>query len=141
MKTNANVKDAISPEMVILLDSLDMREFPMELCLRTLAEENNDLKKIVKGLKIDLETEVERKKNLETELGHDIELENKKVLEDSISKNWRLEQEIKSQRMRIVRLESQVQRLQTEVEEAEKSEELMKIHRRKNEKDLLFTTE
>jgi len=110
---------------------------PLDVRIKRLARERDDLQDINRRLKLDLEEE----KNLSSSARganaqQEIERETKKILDEYKFKISKSEQENSTLQATVARLESQVVRYKTAAEAAETSEEALKQERRKNQREL-----
>merc|ERR1712130_272535 len=110
---------------------------PLDVRIKRLAGQRDDLQDTVRRLKLDLEEERSR---ASLARGHadqeEAERETKKLLEDYKFKISKSEQEIATLGANVARLESQVIRYKTASETAELSEENLKVERRKMQREL-----
>jgi len=115
---------------------------PLDVRIKRLAGERDDLQDSLRRLKLDLEEERSRSSLARGAASvQDIERETKKLLDDykfKISKN---EQEIATLTANVARLESQVTRYKTTSETLEASEESLKAERRKTQRELREATQ
>jgi len=110
---------------------------PLDVRIKRLAGERDDLQDTVRRLKLDLEEERSRSslaRGAATQ--EEIERETKKLLDDYKFKISKSEQEIATLVANVARLESQVVRYKTASETAELSEENLKTERRKMQREL-----
>jgi len=110
---------------------------PLDVRIKRLARERDDLQDMNRRLKLDLEEE----KNLSSSARganaqQEIERETKKILDEYKFKISKSEQENATLQATVARLESQVVRFKTASETAELSEESLKAERRKNQREL-----
>jgi len=114
---------------------------PLDVRIKRLAGQRDDLSDSLRRLKLDLEEERSRSSLARGAASQEeIERETKKLLDDykfKISKN---EQEIATLTANVARLESQVSRFKTASERAEGSEEALKAERRKMQRELRDAT-
>jgi chromosome segregation ATPase len=110
---------------------------PLDVRIKRLADERDDLQDNLRRLKMDLEEEKNRNQRLEKtpSTPEDIERETKRVVDDYKFKMQKSEQDIQTLQTTVARLESQVIRFQTAAETAERSEEELKTERRKLQRE------
>lgn len=110
---------------------------PLDVRIKRLAGQRDDLQDTVRRLKLDLEEERSRSSLAKGAASMDeIERETKKLLDDYKFKISKSDQEIATLGANVARLESQVIRYKTASETAEQSEENLKGERRKNQREL-----
>eukprot|EP00090_Calanus_glacialis_P013387 TRINITY_DN2202_c0_g1_i1.p1 TRINITY_DN2202_c0_g1~~TRINITY_DN2202_c0_g1_i1.p1 ORF type:complete len:411 (-),score=136.07 TRINITY_DN2202_c0_g1_i1:255-1487(-) len=110
---------------------------PLDVRIKRLAGQRDDLQDTVRRLKLDLEEERSRSSLAKGAASMDeIERETKKLLDDYKFKISKSDQEIATLGANVARLESQVIRYKTASETAELSEENLKGERRKNQREL-----
>jgi len=110
---------------------------PLDVRIKRLAGQRDDLQDTVRRLKLDLEEERSRSslaRGAATQ--EELERETKKLLDDYKFKISKSEQEIATLAANVARLESQVIRFKTASETAEQSEENLKAERRKLQREL-----
>jgi len=110
---------------------------PLDVRIKRLARQRDDLQDMNRRLKLDLEEE----RNLSSSARgaitqQEIERETKKLLEEYKFKISKCEQENATMQANVARLESQVIRYKTAAETAELSEENLKTERRKTQREL-----
>jgi len=110
---------------------------PLDVRIKKLAEERDDLQDTVRRLKMDLDEEKSRSQRLERSPFNpeEAEWETKKVLDDYKFKLQKSEQDINTLQTNVARLETQVIRFKTASETAERSEEELKTERRKLQRE------
>jgi len=110
---------------------------PLDVRIKKLAEERDDLQDTVRRLKMDLDEEKSRSQRLERSPFNpeEAEWETKKVLDDYKFKLQKSEQDINTLQTNVARLETQVIRFKTAAETAERSEEELKTERRKLQRE------
>merc|ERR1712029_515127 len=115
---------------------------PLDVRIKKLAEERDDLQDTVRRLKMDLDEEKNRSQRLEKTPFNpeEAEWETKKVMDDYKFKLQKAEQDINTLQTNVARLESQVIRFKTAAETAERSEEELKTERRKMQRELREAT-
>lgn len=138
----------VSSETASILNGLG--KGPLDVRIRRLANERDDLMDSVRRLKLDLEEERQRGARLEKEGGggrgvegagsEGGEWESKQVVDDYKFKLQKSEQDINTLQTNVARLESQVLRYKTASETAERSEEELKTERRKMQRELREAT-
>lgn len=150
----------VSSETASILNGLG--KGPLDVRIRRLADERDDLNDAVRRLKLDLEEEKQRglrlekmaeKQNYSGGIGggggrdkqsglspEDSEWENKQLMDDYKFKLQKSEQDINTLQTNVARLESQVIRYKTAAETAERSEEELKTERRKMQRELREAT-
>jgi len=111
---------------------------PLDVRIKKLAEERDDLQDTVRRLKMDLDEEKNRSQRLEKTPFNpeEAEWETKKVLDDYKFKLQKSEQDINTLQTNVARLETQVIRFKTAAETAERSEEELKTERRKLQREV-----
>lgn len=135
----------VSSETASILGALGLKGQPLDVRIRKLAEERDDLGDTVRRLKMDLEEERQRNSRLERMAPHPMSLEEtewetKKAIDDYKFKLQKAEQDINTLQTNVARLESQVIRFKTAAETAERSEEELKTERRKMQRELREAT-
>merc|ERR1712115_613592 len=115
---------------------------PLDVRIKRLAEERDDLQDTVRRLKMDLDEEKNRSQRLEKTPFNpeEAEWETKKVMDDYKFKLQKSEQDINTLQTNVARLETQVIRFETAAETAERSEEELKTERRKMQRELREAT-
>jgi len=113
---------------------------PLDVRIKRLAEERDDLQDTVRRLKMDLDEEKNRSQGgqrLERTPFNpeEAEWETKKVMDDYKFKLQKAEQDISTCQTNVARLETQVIRFKTASETAERSEEELKTERRKLQRE------
>lgn len=110
---------------------------PLDVRIKRLAAQRDDLQDTVRRLKIDLEEE-HSKSSLQRGIAmqEEIERETKKALDDYKFKMQKSDQEIATLGANVARLESQVVRYKTAADTAEQAEETLKSERRKMQREL-----
>jgi len=115
---------------------------PLDVRIKRLAEERDDLQDDVRRLKMDLDEEKNRSQagngqRLERTPFNpeEAEWETKKVIDDYKFKLQKAEQDISTCQTNVARLETQVIRFKTAAETTEKSEEELKTERRKLQRE------
>merc|ERR1712045_732372 len=110
---------------------------PLDVRIKKLAEERDDLQDTVRRLKMDLDEEKNRSRRLEKTPFNpeEAEWETKKVMDDYKFKLQKSEQDINTLQTNVARLETQVIRFKTASETAERSEEELKTERRKLQRE------
>lgn len=110
---------------------------PLDVRIKKLAEERDDLQDTVRRLKMDLDEEKNRSQRLEKTPFNpeEAEWETKKVMDDYKFKLQKSEQDINTLQTNVARLETQVIRFKTAAETAERSEEELKTERRKLQRE------
>jgi len=110
---------------------------PLDVRIKKLAEERDDLQDTVRRLKMDLDEEKSRSQRLERSPFNpeEAEWETKKVLDDYKFKLQKSE-DINTLQTNVARLETQVIRFKTASETAERSEEELKTERRKLQREV-----
>jgi len=110
---------------------------PLDVRIKRLARQRDDLQDINRRLKLDLEEERNlSSSNRGAATQQEIERETKKLLDDYKFKISKCEQENATLQANVARLESQVIRYKTAAETAELSEENLKTERRKTQREL-----
>jgi chromosome segregation ATPase len=111
---------------------------PLDVRIKRLAEERDDLQDNVRRLKMDLDEEKNRSQRLERTPFNpeEAEWETKKVIDDYKFKLQKAEQDISTCQTNVARLETQVIRFKTAAETTEKSEEELKTERRKLQREI-----
>merc|ERR1719516_364608 len=110
---------------------------PLDVRIKRLTGQRDDLQDTVRRLKLDLEEERSRSSLARGAASQEeIETETKKLLDDYKFKISKSEQEIATLSANVARLESQVMRYKTASETAELSEENLKAERRKTQREL-----
>lgn len=113
---------------------------PLDVRIKRLAGQRDDLQDTVRRLKLDLEEERSRSSLARGAASQEeIERETKKLLDDYKFKISKSEQEIATLSANVARLESQVVRFKTASETAELSEENLKSERRKMQREMRDT--
>jgi len=110
---------------------------PLDVRIKRLAGQRDDLQDTVRRLKLDLEEERSRSslaRGAATQ--EELERETKKLLDDYKFKISKSEQEIATLVANVARLESQVIRFKNAAETAEQAEESLKTERRKMQREL-----
>nr|ACO14809.1 Leucine-rich repeat flightless-interacting protein 2 [Caligus clemensi] len=111
---------------------------PLDIRIKRLADERDDLQDVVGRLKLDLEEE--RTKNLKLERSpfssEDAEREAKRIIDEYKFKFQKSEQDSATLQTNVARLETQVVRYKTAAETAERSEHELKTERRKVQREL-----
>merc|ERR1719361_729968 len=135
----------VSSETASILGALGLKGQPLDVRIRKLADERDDLGDTVRRLKMDLEEERQRNSRLEKMAPHSLspeetEWETKKAIDDYKFKLQKAEQDINTLQTNVARLESQVIRFKTAAETAERSEEELKTERRKMQRELREAT-
>jgi len=135
----------VSSETASILGALGLKGQPLDVRIRKLADERDDLGDTVRRLKMDLEEERQRNSRLEKMAPHQMsaeeaEWETKKAMDDYKFKLQKAEQDINTLQTNVARLESQVIRFKTAAETAERSEEELKTERRKMQRELREAT-
>jgi len=135
----------VSSETASILGALGLKGQPLDVRIRKLADERDDLGDTVRRLKMDLEEEKARNSRLEKMAPHQMsaeetEWETKKAMDDYKFKLQKSEQDINTLQTNVARLESQVIRFKTAAETAERSEEELKTERRKMQRELREAT-
>lgn len=135
----------VSSETASILGALGLKGQPLDVRIRKLADERDDLGDTVRRLKMDLEEERQRNSRLEKMAPHpmsaeETEWETKKAMDDYKFKLQKAEQDINTLQTNVARLESQVIRFKTAAETAERSEEELKTERRKMQRELREAT-
>lgn len=135
----------VSSETASILGALGLKGQPLDVRIRKLADERDDLGDTVRRLKMDLEEERQRNSRLERMAPHpmspeETEWETKKAIDDYKFKLQKAEQDINTLQTNVARLESQVIRFKTAAETAERSEEELKTERRKMQRELREAT-
>jgi len=135
----------VSSETASILGALGLKGQPLDVRIRKLAEEKDDLGDTVRRLKMDLEEERQRNSRLERMAPHpmspeETEWETKKAIDDYKFKLQKAEQDINTLQTNVARLESQVIRFKTASETAERSEEELKSERRKMQREMREAT-
>jgi len=133
----------VSSETASILNGLG--KGPLDVRIRRLADERDDLNDAVRRLKLDLEEEKQRSSRLEKMAPKSLspeetEWENKQLIDDYKFKLQKAEQDINTLQTNVARLESQVIRYKTAAETAERSEEELKTERRKTQRELREAT-
>merc|ERR1719361_2721485 len=131
----------VSSETASILGALGLKGQPLDVRIRKLADERDDLGDTVRRLKMDLEEERQRNSRLEKMAPHpmsaeETEWETKKAMDDYKFKLQKAEQDINTLQTNVARLESQVIRFKTAAETAERSEEELKTERRKMQREI-----
>jgi len=110
---------------------------PLDVRIKRLAGQRDDLQDTVRRLKLDFEEERSRNSSARgTATAEEMERETKKLLDDYKFKISKSEQEIATLGANVARLESQVIRYKTASETSELSEENLKAERRKMQREL-----
>merc|ERR1719210_107744 len=135
----------VSSETASILGALGLKGQPLDVRIRKLADERDDLGDTVRRLKMDLEEEKARNSRLEKMAPHQMsaeetEWETKKAMDVYKFKLQKAEQDINTLQTNVARLESQVIRFKTAAETAERSEEELKTERRKMQRELREAT-
>merc|ERR550539_140798 len=135
----------VSSETASILGALGLKGQPLDVRIRKLADERDDLGDTVRRLKMDLEEERQRNSRLEKMAPHSLspeetEWETKKAIDDYKFKLQKAEQDINTLQTNVARLESQVIRFKTAAETAERSEEELKTERSKMQRELREAT-
>ncbi|CAM6054792.1 unnamed protein product, partial [Sphagnum tenellum] len=115
---------------------------PLDVRIRRLADERDDLQDTVRRLKLDLDEEKSSSQRLERSpfSPEDADWETKKLIDDYKFKMQKAEQDVNTLQTNVARLETQVIRFQTAAETAERSEEELKTERRKMQRELREAT-
>eukprot|EP00095_Tigriopus_kingsejongensis_P010959 maker-scaffold129_size324999-snap-gene-1.24 protein:Tk10959 transcript:maker-scaffold129_size324999-snap-gene-1.24-mRNA-1 annotation:"leucine-rich repeat flightless-interacting protein 2" len=115
---------------------------PLDVRIKRLADEKDDLQDSIRRLKLDLEEERNRNARLEKTPFNpeEADWETKKLIDDYKFKMQKSEQDINTLQTNVARLESQVVRFKTAAETSEKSEEELKTERRKLQRELREAT-
>lgn len=110
---------------------------PLDVRIKRLAAQRDDLQDDLRRLKLDLEEE-RSKSSLQRGLAtqEEIERETKKAMDDYKFKQQKSDQEILTLQANVARLESQVGRFKTAADTAEQAEENLKSERRKMQREL-----
>ncbi|XP_071748943.1 leucine-rich repeat flightless-interacting protein 2-like [Lepeophtheirus salmonis] len=110
---------------------------PLDLQIKRLAEERNDLQDTVGRLKLDLEEQKTNNLKLERLTSEeDAEKEAKRLIDEYKFKFQKCEQDSATLATNVARLETQVVRFKTAAETAERSEHELKAERRKLQREL-----
>jgi len=110
---------------------------PLDVRIKRMAGQRDDLQDTVRRLKLDLEEERSRSSLARGAASmEEIERETKKLLDDYKFKISKSDQEIATLGANVARLESQVIRYKTASETSELSEENLKVERRKMQREL-----
>jgi len=125
----------VSSETATILSGLGPG--PLDVRIKRLADDRDDLQDTVRRLKMDLEEEKNRSQRLERTPFNpeEAEWETKKLLDDYKFKMQKSEQDINTLQTNVARLETQVIRFKTSAETAERSEEELKTERRKLQRE------
>jgi hypothetical protein len=126
----------VSAETAAILSSLGKGH--LDTRIKRLAEERDDLQDAVRRLKLDFEEERSRTDRLERSTPfteEEADWETKKILDDYKFRIQKGEQDMTTLQANVVRLESQVVRYKTASETAERSEEELKIERRRLQRE------
>jgi len=110
---------------------------PLDVRIKRLAGQRDDLQDTVRRLKLDLEEERSRSslaRGAATQ--EELERETKKLLDDYKFKISKSDQEVATLTANVARLESQVTRFKSAAETSEHSEEGLKVERRKMQREL-----
>merc|ERR1711997_878539 len=139
-KQEKRTRAIVSAETATILSGLGSG--PLDVRIKRLAEERDDLQDNVRRLKMDLDEEKNRSQRLERTPFNpeEAEWETKKVLDDYKFKHQKAEQDINTLQTNVARLETQVIRFKTASETAERSEEELKTERRKMQRELREAT-
>jgi len=132
---NARTRAIVSQETAHILGGLGTG--PLDVRIKRLAAQRDDLQDTVRRLKLDLEEE-HSKSSLQRGLAtqEEIERETKKAMDDYKFKMQKSDQEILTLQANVARLESQVGRFKTAADTAEQAEENLKSERRKMQREL-----
>jgi len=110
---------------------------PLDVRIKRLAGQRDDLQDTVRRLKLDLEEERSRSSLARGAASQEeLERETKKLLDEYKFKISKSEQEIATLTANVARLESQVMRYKTTSETLEQSEDALKTERRKMQREL-----
>jgi hypothetical protein len=125
----------VSQETSIILAGLGTG--PLDVRIKRLAAQRDDLQDTVRRLKLDLEEEHSKSSLIKGQaMQEEIERETKKALDDYKFKMQKSEQEIATLQANVARLESQVSRYKCAADTAEQAEENLKSDRRKMQREL-----
>ncbi|KAE8750638.1 hypothetical protein FOCC_FOCC002618 [Frankliniella occidentalis] len=123
-------------------------EGSLDVRLRKLAEEHNELLDQIRHLKLELEEERSRHRNGPRTLNgpadsdmEDLQREAQKLLGDYKFKLQKAEQDVSTLQANVARLESQVIRYKSAAETAEKVEDELKVEKRKLQREVSFCLE
>ncbi|XP_059084810.1 leucine-rich repeat flightless-interacting protein 2-like isoform X2 [Tigriopus californicus] len=130
----------VSSETANILGTLG--QGPLDVRIKRLADERDDLQDSVRRLKLDLEEERSRNSKLEKAPFNpeEADWETKKLIDDYKFKMQKAEQDINTLQTNVARMESQVIRYKSAAETSEKSEEELKVERRKLQRELREAT-
>ncbi|KAL1138149.1 hypothetical protein AAG570_009841 [Ranatra chinensis] len=126
----------VSADMATMLDSVGRGS--LDVRLKRLAAERNELSDELRHVKLELEEERARGSRVGSSSGdiQDIQRETNKQLGDYKFRLQKAEQDVSTLQANMVRLESQVVRYRTAAETAEKLEDELKTDRRKLQREL-----
>jgi len=135
MEQEKRTRAIVSQETANILSGLGTG--PLDVRIKRLAGQRDDLQDTVRRLKLDLEEERSRSSLARGAASQEeLERETKKLLDEYKFKISKSEQEIATLTANVARLESQVMRYKTTSETLEQSEDALKTERRKMQREL-----
>lgn len=135
MEQEKRTRAIVSQETANILSGLGTG--PLDVRIKRLAGQRDDLQDAVRRLKLDLEEERSRSSLARGAASQEeLERETKKLLDEYKFKISKSEQEIATLAANVARLESQVMRYKTTSETLEQSEDALKTERRKMQREL-----
>jgi len=135
MEQEKRTRAIVSQETANILSGLGTG--PLDVRIKRLAGQRDDLQDTVRRLKLDLEEERSRSSLARGAASQEeLERETKKLLDEYKFKISKSEQEIATLAANVARLESQVMRYKTTSETLEQSEDALKTERRKMQREL-----
>jgi len=135
MEQEKRTRAIVSQETANILSGLGAG--PLDVRIKRLAGQRDDLQDTVRRLKLDLEEERSRSSLARGAASQEeLERETKKLLDEYKFKISKSEQEIATLTANVARLESQVMRYKTTSETLEQSEDALKTERRKMQREL-----
>jgi len=135
MEQERRTRAIVSQETAAILSGLGSG--PLDVRIKRLAGQRDDLQDTVRRLKLDLEEERSRASMARGAADmEEMERETKKLLEEYKFRITKSDQEISTLEANVARLESQVIRYKTSAETAELNEENLKSERRKIQREL-----
>lgn len=135
MEQERRTRAIVSQETAAILSGLGSG--PLDVRIKRLAGQRDDLQDTVRRLKLDLEEERSRASMARGAADmEEMERETKKLLEEYKFRITKSDQEISTLEANVARLESQVIRYKTSAETAELNEENLKSERRKMQREL-----
>lgn len=112
---------------------------PLDVRIKRLADERDDLTDSVRRLRMDLDEEKGRSQTLERSkfTEEEADWETKKIIDDYKFRLQKAEQDVNTLQTNVARLDSQVVRYKTAAETSEKAEEELKTERRRTQREVI----